>query len=430
MHTPLLGTPLDSHRRVTTNRGIGAGSSDWSDNCWQGSNFRLNDDIANVNAAYSGVVFPCLDGLHTLLYTSPMLIKRGSTYHLRLQFGGTLYQKSLHTKNRQEAANLESVFRSSLVRGEFGIIDGSQSPTLAEFEVRLLPHLKSNVSPRTYKFYRENLSVLKRFEPLAKARLSKIDQSLIERFVQWRLQEKVVAVTVNHSLRTLRRALMLAREWKLIRDVPRMKMLPGEHERDFVLGEDLLGLMTEYVGKAYPTGLMQYLLPFLVDTGLRISEACGLRWEDVDLRSHPGSIKIVKGKSKYAKREIPLTERAVICLRAAQKQSRSSWVWTSQGGRKPLSRFTPSEQFRIIRMALNVPDGCVLHSTRHTFCTRLGKAGADAFVIQRLAGHSSITISQRYVHSDREVKQAAIRLLDKLNNPAETVPSGIVEEIL
>ena len=37
------------------------------------------------------------------------------------------------------------------------------------------------------------------------------------------------------SLRTLRRVLHIARDWKLIRDVPKIKMLPGENERDYVL---------------------------------------------------------------------------------------------------------------------------------------------------------------------------------------------------
>jgi integrase len=47
----------------------------------------------------------------------------------------------------------------------------------------------------------------------------------------------------------------------------------------------------------------------------------------------------------------------------------------------------------------------------------LGGAGADAFTIQRLAGHSSITISQRYVHPDMQAKIEAVLLLDKLNQP-------------
>ena len=39
----------------------------------------------------------------------------------------------------------------------------------------------------------------------------------------------------------------------------------------------------------------------------------------------------------------------------------------------------------------------VLYSLRHTMLTRLGEAGADAFAIQKIAGHSSIVVSQRYV---------------------------------
>ena len=34
----------------------------------------------------------------------------------------------------------------------------------------------------------------------------------------------------------------------------------------------------------------------------------------------------------------------------------------------------------------------------HTFGTRLGETGADAFAIMQLMGHSTVTVSQRYVH--------------------------------
>jgi site-specific recombinase XerD len=65
-----------------------------------------------------------------------------------------------------------------------------------------------------------------------------------------------------------------------------------------------------------------------------------------------------------------------------------------------------------VRRRLKLPETCVLHSTRHTFCTRLGERGADAFAIQRLAGHSSIIISQRYVHPAAARLDAAIALLE------------------
>jgi len=57
------------------------------------------------------------------------------------------------------------------------------------------------------------------------------------------------------------------------------------------------------------------------------------------------------------------------------------------------------------------PADFVLHSLRHTMLTRLGESGVDAFTIMRIAGHSSIVVSQRYIHLTPEaVKRAFERL--------------------
>jgi hypothetical protein len=40
----------------------------------------------------------------------------------------------------------------------------------------------------------------------------------------------------------------------------------------------------------------------------------------------------------------------------------------------------------------------VLYSLRHTFLTRLGESGCDAWTLARIAGHSSVSMSSRYVH--------------------------------
>ena len=57
----------------------------------------------------------------------------------------------------------------------------------------------------------------------------------------------------------------------------------------------------------------------------------------------------------------------------------------------------------------------VLHSLRHTMLTRLGEAGTEAFTIMRIAGHSSVTISQRYVHPTSETVGFALQRLETLN---------------
>ena len=67
----------------------------------------------------------------------------------------------------------------------------------------------------------------------------------------------------------------------------------------------------------------------------------------------------------------------------------------------------------------------MLHSLRHTFLTRLGEAGVDAFTIMRIAGHSTITVSQKYVHPSSEAMERAFERLETFNAGVE--PDRVVE---
>jgi integrase len=71
-----------------------------------------------------------------------------------------------------------------------------------------------------------------------------------------------------------------------------------------------------------------------------------------------------------------------------------------------------------MRQTLKMPGVFVLHSLRHTYGTRLGEAGADAFTIMRLMGHSSVTVSQRYVHPTPEALERVVERLEALNQSA------------
>lgn len=69
----------------------------------------------------------------------------------------------------------------------------------------------------------------------------------------------------------------------------------------------------------------------------------------------------------------------------------STWMFTTEDGARPASIFTLDTQHSRIRASLNekndaleLPADFLLHSLRHTFLTRMGEAGADAFTIMRL----------------------------------------------
>ena len=52
------------------------------------------------------------------------------------------------------------------------------------------------------------------------------------------------------------------------------------------------------------------------------------------------------------------------------------------------------------------------HVLRHTFCSHLAMRGAAAVDIQRLAGHQSIAITNKYMHTTETSSRAAIKLLE------------------
>jgi integrase len=94
----------------------------------------------------------------------------------------------------------------------------------------------------------------------------------------------------------------------------------------------------------------------------------------------------------------------------------------------PLSQTYLNEQARKLRRLLKFPDDLTPHAFRHTFGTRLGEAGADAFTIMKLMGHSSVTVSQRYVHPTPESVERAFSRFQLLQE-LEMQQAGILSDI-
>ena len=152
---------------------------------------------------------------------------------------------------------------------------------------------------------------------------------------------------------------------------------------------------------------------------MRPGEAANLQWQDVYLQpavhAKFGYIAIRHGKSKNAKRNLSLTARAAEMLKARKAAAQSVWVFPGDSPDARILGTSLDHQHDAVRAALKLPEDFVIHSLRHTMLTRLGEAGADAFTIMRIAGHSSVTVSQRYVHPTPEGMERAFERLQELN---------------
>jgi integrase/recombinase XerC len=144
------------------------------------------------------------------------------------------------------------------------------------------------------------------------------------------------------------------------------------------------------------------LAEVLYGSGLRVSEALGLRVDDV--RTDRGFVRVhgKGGKERLAPLSEAAKERLVEYLRLrenlATSLSEEALFLGARGG--PLTR---REAQRIVaRLAAGAGIGQAVHphTLRHSFATHLLQAGADLRSVQELLGHSRLSTTERYTHLD------------------------------
>ena len=169
-----------------------------------------------------------------------------------------------------------------------------------------------------------------------------------------------------------------------------------------------------------------------------------MKWECVHLEPVNGArfgyLHNPSGKTKYAKRNLSLTARVQSLLgmrHEAAKKPATGWVFPSHNKpakHVPYSTVDSQHDRAIIKLIAPDDDGngpknpiaFRLYDLRHTALTRLGEVNTDPYTIQRIAGHSSITMSQRYVHPTDERLEDAFARLETYNQAKASQTSEAV----
>ncbi len=146
------------------------------------------------------------------------------------------------------------------------------------------------------------------------------------------------------------------------------------------------------------------LLEILYATGIRVSELCGLRLDDL---RDDGQLLLVRGKGSK-QRLVPLGSEAMIALRRYLEKGRGALPGARSRALFPGPRGTPLRRqsvWKIIRghaRTAGIEAPLSPHKLRHSFATHLLQRGADLRAVQALLGHADITTTQIYTHITRE----------------------------
>lgn len=253
----------------------------------------------------------------------------------------------------------------------------------------------NKLSPKTKAYYEDGVELLLKTE-VASKRIDQIRKTDIETLAlpegsgSWQ----------NCALRTLRRMLHLAKEWKLIREVP---SVPLQEQRQRCEVFDPLTEQRIIDSAKQP---FRDIFLIMMDAGCRPSEVIALRWED--MRWDQRLIFIARGKTKKSRRFVPMSDRVHAALRVRSGNETVGWVFPSRRTKSHYTIGAVDKEFRRIREALGLPSDYVPYIARHSFATSALDMTGNIQLVADALGHASTDITSTYLHPSRRGLTAMI----------------------
>jgi len=272
---------------------------------------------------------------------------------------------------------------------------------------------------KNYSFY------LKRFAGFAKelgvVAPAKISKELVHRYRLWlnRLQDKqgegLKKNTQNYHLIALRGFLKYLVKTDVKSLGPEKVELAKQEQRqvDFLEGSDLARILEAPLKIELPEIIRQRdkaILELFFSTGLRVSELCKLKIENINLKKDEFT---VRGKGAKL-RVVFLSDEAKRWLSGylEARHDLSPFLFVSHdkaaSGREEQTGLSPRSVQRLVQKyakVAGITKEVTPHTMRHSYATDLLMNGADIRSVQAMLGHSSITTTQVYTHiTDQQLR--------------------------
>ena len=332
------------------------------------------------------------------------LYDKGDSKYLWYDFtvAGIRYRRSTKETNKTRAAAIAALKLAEITEGRDSI--PRKAPRLEDLSKRFLGWVKDlNLQRKSKLYYRDGWRLLAA-TAISNMRLDTITDDDIER-----LRFEGSASTTNCALRTLRRMFHKAEEWKLIRKVPKIRLMK-EYGRALRLDDDAerkLFAGAEVCGWDEPTRqLFKDIVVLVRDTGMRNErELYRLRTEHINWDTKV--IYVPDSKTPAGRREVPMSDRVVAVLTDRLGAKREGFVFPSK--RSSSGHLTTiARRFREARDKAGLPKNLVLYCARHDYGTRVLARTGNLAAVMSTMGHKDVKTAMRYQHPELELVRMAL----------------------
>lgn len=310
--------------------------------------------------------------------------KRGSSWFVQIRRKG--FRPRFKSFASRSAAQQWARMEEAAMDNGFGRVEtqGKSDPTIAE----LLQRYSELVASKNKGAGSEQLRLAKMSDaPFASLTASNLTSASIADYRNQRLEE-VKPATVRRELGILRRVIEVARkDWGApIRDNPvaQISFPPAKDARERRLrGNELERLLSAIKRGRNP--LIQPLIFFALETGLRRGEMLRLRWQDIDMQGRSALIRDTKNGSD---RTIPLSKPAMSILERLDRSMSAPFPLTGNALRQCWTRACERAGIEDLRF----------HDLRHEAISRLFELGLTVPEVALISGHRDARMLFRYTH--------------------------------
>ncbi len=289
-------------------------------------------------------------------------------------------------------------------------------PTFDDLAERWLADVELRAKPKSVADSRQKLRTLRRF--FGGRRLADLELADYQGFLRVR-RDEVRPASVNADQRLLKAILRHGLELELYDRLPfKIRMLKEAKTgpKTYTPVEIRRLLRT---AKRRDEKVFAFLL-IARGTAARRDEILWLQWGDIDLNTGRVEIRPKEEWSpkSYSARTVYLPEAALPELREFKMRQRrsgdSDWVFTPDKGRGGQRLTTIAKRLRRVFKAAGVWERGkpLAHGIRHTTASELAvEHGVDVETLREILGHSSIIVTEIYMHSGEEAKRRAVAKL-------------------